>query len=149
MSFTASWIKMRFLLALALTACHAPVVSNPLVTAHSTIASLDRAYISWYQNKASNAKTREELDYLVKIEQTWEQWFGRVARLIALAESSNDLDERKAAEIAIENEIEQARRWLVALGVFIKKQGALKQEQRLSSSDLQSAARAFDDVCPL
>lgn len=128
-------------LLLTLSCVQASPISNPL-TMHETITALDQAYMRWYQAQAVTLQV--DLDKLAIIEQTWERWFGRVARLIALAENG-PLEDRKAIEIVIENELEQARRWLVTLGVFIK----LKDVQLLGDSNIQSANRAFRDseVC--
>lgn len=99
----------------ALSGCVQHQINDPIIVSRETIAFLDRAYTKWYQAEALKATSTQRLNELTETEKTWELWFGRTVRLLMLT-ATEDF-ERKANQIAIENEIEQARRWLVALGV--------------------------------
>lgn len=106
------------LVALAFLSACFPRPSWPEAT-RETVATLDRAYTQWFDAEAATANTRADLDRLAETNRTWEQWIGRVARLLMLAEGADP----KAARLAVEREIEQARRWLAVLGALGPKGG--------------------------
>lgn len=93
--------------------------ADPGGEAREALVVLDRAYTAWFSVAANRATTRAELDRLATVEKTWEQWFGRIARMTALVDAAAP-EHREAAIRAVQDGLVSARTWLLTVGVLGK-----------------------------